>query len=937
MNRKTKFKRIPLLGINTEGSERTAPQGALSKAEGLQVDKGGIKAIPPFRRLHSPVMGGKQMKLVHKMRGRTNYILSDGAALYWVDKLSDVPNAEAHKKITVIAEALLSDIKSIGNTLILATEEGLHYYLFKKGAYNSLGRDIPKIDMNFSLYGETVYDITMASSDFPMWGKEAFDGIYAKTNKFVTSYATNKNKFYHPFLLRYAIRLYDGSHSFVSDPILMLANSFPPIFDLKGSGDRLRGRVSGALGIVSDITYYVKDDYREVKSYWGDVISGIDIYISQPLFTYEQDPRLTEKEMNKGFRENTTNEFWLDNFLGNISLPLLVHLYRDYRNSKELYFIRRGGGRPPGEKEFIENQTVKKELFMGDIMKDGPTGLFTSDKGDYSFMSAIPKDIFKQASENTVYYKLASIELSQLSSSLLWTTVPIKDGVLATLPAQEQLKEDGSSIGKLAPKKLFVYNNRLIGYNASKSYAISHLDALRNAELIEGDKKTYRVFIETEDNEGGIHTIGGTTFTFDPSNVPYFYYPDRKATALILVEKESGRTYRTALDKHQSANAAIFCDASGLSLSAVDTEAGNTTAERPMSYSEDVSDRIYMTEEGNPFIFPDRHVVTAGTGRILGLGVVTKALSEGQFGQFPLYAFTTEGVWAMSISSDGRLSGRHPISRDVCINPESITPIDNAIVFASKRGLMLISGSTSVCISEQLHERAGFTHLLQQGKVIYDYTGERIFFFTPRQTNKVKEGTSNETSGLPDAIPAQETAYVYGLKTRQWGEFKSNLYGTINSYPEAWGVEISYPDKTNVLGTEVSTVDLSEKRAALTADKEEESRQAGNDSLSDKQRVNDGLIETRAIILEPDEAFKTITTLAIRGEFDRRVQGLELFGTRDYETWHRVSDCKGSILRGIRGTGYKAFKLKIHTKLKKNETISFVEIEYIPKETNQLR
>ena len=185
MNRKTKFKRIPLLGINTEGSERTAPQGALSKAEGLQVDKGGIKAIPPFRRLHSPVVGGKQMKLVHKMRGRTNYILSDGATLYWVDKLSDVPNAEAHKKITDIAEAQLSDIKSIGNTLILATEEGLHYYLFKQGAYNSLGRDIPKIDMNFSLYGEFIYSQTWKEVDWQLWGKEVLDKIYANTNKFI--------------------------------------------------------------------------------------------------------------------------------------------------------------------------------------------------------------------------------------------------------------------------------------------------------------------------------------------------------------------------------------------------------------------------------------------------------------------------------------------------------------------------------------------------------------------------------------------------------------------------------------------------------------------------------------------------------------------------------------------------------------------------------
>ena len=921
MNRKTKFKRIPLLGINTEGSERTAPQGALSKAEGLQVDKGGIKAIPPFRRLHSPVVGGKQMKLVHKMRGRTNYILSDGATLYWVDKLSDVPNAEAHKKITNIAEAQLSDIKSIGNTLILATEEGLHYYLFRKGTYNSLGRDIPKIDMRFGLSSLALSNTERFLNDEKLWTKETFEKVYAETNKFVKEQATDKNKFYHPFLLRYAVRLYDGSHSFVSDPILMLANTFPPILSLHVNDRRgPRGTTTKPKGLVSDILYSIQSSGNTVG--WSDIIAGVDVYVSPSLFTYEQNPKVSEDDirMKEGgivfpnpYIVNSLKGFYSMTAVNQFPFSHMERHEYDGSGSVIVHIVEgnTGGG-----------------VIEDDIRKEAEKDIV---------VSAIPKDIFGQARENTVYYKLASIELSQLSSSLLWTTVPIKEGVLATLPAQEQLKEDGSSIGKLDPKKLFVYNNRLIGYNASKSYAISHLDALRNAELIEGDKKSYRVFIETEDNEGGIHTIGGTTFTFDPSNVPYFYYPDRKATALILVEQESGRTYRTALKKHQTANASIFCDASGLSLSAVETEAGNTTAERPESYSEDVSDRIYMTEEGNPFVFPDRHVVTAGTGRILGLGVVTKALSEGQFGQFPLYAFTTEGVWAMSISSDGRLSGRHPISRDVCINPDSITPIDNAIVFASKRGLMLISGSTSVCISEQLHERAGFTHLLQQGKVIYDYTGERIFFFPPRPINQVKEGTSNETSGLPDAIPAQETAYVYGLKTRQWGEFKSNLYGTINSYPEAWGVEISYPDKTNVLGTEVSTVDLSEKRAALTADKEEESRQAGNDSLSDKQRVNDGLIETRAIILEPDEAFKTITTLAIRGEFDRRVQGLELFGTRDYETWHRVSDCKGSILRGIRGTGYKAFKLKIHTKLKKNETISFVEIEYIPKETNQLR
>ena len=114
----------------------------------------------------------------------------------------------------------------------------------------------------------------------------------------------------------------------------------------------------------------------------------------------------------------------------------------------------------------------------------------------------------------------------------------------------------------------------------------------------------------------------------------------------------------------------------------------------------DLPNKIYTSEINNPFHFPVLGINTIGTGTILGISSAVKALSEGQFGQFPLYAFTSEGVWALEVSNTGSYSARQPVTREVCINTNSITQIDNAVLFATNRGIMLISGSTAQCISE---------------------------------------------------------------------------------------------------------------------------------------------------------------------------------------------------------------------------------------------
>ena len=121
-----------------------------------------------------------------------------------------------------------------------------------------------------------------------------------------------------------------------------------------------------------------------------------------------------------------------------------------------------------------------------------------------------------------------------------------------------------------------------------------------------------------------------------------------------------------------------------------------------------VPNKIYTSEVNNPFSFPLLGINTIGTGEIIGISTAAKALSEGQFGQFPLYAFTTDGVWALEVSATGSYSAKQPITRDVCLDGRSITQIDDAVLFATARGIMLISGSESICITDILDAEQPF-------------------------------------------------------------------------------------------------------------------------------------------------------------------------------------------------------------------------------------
>jgi len=112
--------------------------------------------------------------------------------------------------------------------------------------------------------------------------------------------------------------------------------------------------------------------------------------------------------------------------------------------------------------------------------------------------------------------------------------------------------------------------------------------------------------------------------------------------------------------------------------------------------------KLKVSALNNPTYFPAVQTYVPSNGRIKALRSATAALSSGQFGQFPLYVFTEEGVHALSVGQSTVYSNSSPVTRDVCSNTKSICSTDNAVVFATQSSLMLISGAQTKNISEDI-------------------------------------------------------------------------------------------------------------------------------------------------------------------------------------------------------------------------------------------
>ncbi len=929
------IKEIKYSGYTANPSDYEAPDGDLAVAINCLPENGSITPIlPPARYTSAPNASFGTVIYIHRTSQFTHYIIRSGNDFYY-------STGGNHRTLILTIDPLTdSDTQdnflqaiSVGNTLIfISKSQGLDYWLWKSdtNGYKHLGSHIPDLPISFGLKGAFVgldegFHVGFANDGIlPLeeWNNASVSElqrdtyssqIIPKVNKFIAQKATDENRFFYPFFVRYALRLFDGSHTMHSAPVLMLANTAPPIagilsIDLNTSTNRYTGAWMCIYGLLHTLDFAVAhQDYIDKLKEWSDIVVGVDIFVSAPIHTYDQNGTCGQPGININFAGQTVCKFT--------------------SHSTSFSFS--------GEK--YQKHSIAALYSASSLIESANHPV------QYINLPVIPAaDIESRIKSNAQFYLIHSASLDRLSTAR--KTVTMDKGTLSTLLTRTTLSDDFNSHSSLFPTMAYAFNSRLnlsgvtrrvsFGYHPtaalqfSDGYIASHLGTPDTS-----GNTLYKVRIHVYINKNGkeMHVMAPILDT-EWQNAPVFhhhtaavlpkatpvnwlFYPDTDAYKAVIEFRNTGNdsfetAYELPLQKHDFLNGSFF-------HSVWDTPASTVSA--PGFFPHDISEfeisepnKIYTSEVNNPFFFPMLSTNSVGTGSVLAMCTAAKPLSQGQFGDFPMYAFTTEGIWAMTTNAQGAYTAVQPITRDVCLSPDSITQLDSSVLFTTHRGIMIISGSQTQCISEsinsdhpfnaldlpgfgKLHDMLGhdpvtdkclptlpFSEFLKQCRMIYDYVHQRVIVYAPGITY----------------------AYVFSLKSKLWGMTFSNIASHLNSYPEALAVD----NDNNIV----------------------------NFSQSHKTQVK-CLLATRPLKLDSPDILKTIDTVIQRGHFRKGHLQSVLYGSRDLYNWHLIWSSKDHCMGGFRGTPYKYFRIALICNLAPDESILGASVRFTPRLTNQPR
>lgn len=913
-------KDIRFTGYTAVPSDYECSDGELTQAYNLINEDGAYKSLLAPKVVFN--LGENHSVIyVHKATTYTHYIIIDTAnkKLLWTidgSNFIDLYN---------IGDKELYQVVGVGNTLIALTNEGMFYFLWKGdiSGYLFLGNEIPELPISFGLQGEMQRtDEFTLEFDNLSWETKIKEGgssyvsyneftdenkkkitsqVLAKVNKFIADRSTNKGKFIFPFLVRYAYRLYDGNLIRHSAPILMVCStSCAPIVlwrHIYGKNGLNRADVR-AVGMLHSLDYAViKQSDIDLLKDWTDIVKSVDIFVSKPIYTYDQNG-----ECDKFFNyDEYGNEAW--------GYSICKHTNQAADKTKyPLRYQKKDMG-------YLYQMTFDK-----DNLGTRPGGILGLPRKD----SSTVKEDIRNCSN---FYFLESIKIEQLTTTR--TLLNIEEDYLQSLVNREVMTDDYDSHDKIIPKYAFGYNARVNlanirkklfdGFNAGAMLPftdgyVKHWSDTSPTILDKTINISVYVFIKQDGRDIIVHGEAGVFGYENP--VLFLYYPNGNAyKAIVTAWDYLGTFYEVPLERHAFLNGAFYYGGwNDLEKRTYNSPTTSSDAERTI----EIPNKIYTSEVNNPFYFPVTGINTVGTGKILGISTAAKALSQGQFGQFPLYAFTDEGVWALEVNSSGGYSAKQPITRDVCISSDSITQIDTAVLFATDRGIMEISGSQTQCLTDiingnnffSLDRLPGLAKLYPDGipqvdctfsefrkgsRMSYDYINQRIILF-------------NENKNY---------AYVFSMKSKLWGIVASSLTSAINSYPNAYAM------------AKVKTAGSNGKQEVT------------NNCLVDLSRSTEthqkGLLVTRPIKLDVASMLKTFDTVFLRGLFGKGKVQVVLYGSRDNINWHLVHSAKEHYLRGFRGTPYKYFRIVVITNLSIGETLVGASVSYTPRLINQIR
>lgn len=704
-----------------------------------------------------------------------------------------------------------TSIASLGMTLVVYGEEGAHYILFKDLNYSYLGTELPDVSLSFNLTGayrleDEDYEIEESGDNNSPYSITGSTEVHqAHVNKFIAEKATGQGKFMYPFFVRYALRLYNGeTYTRYSAPMLMLPSIYtsPSVHLLNTT---LSGGLKSAKFVVGG---YVADLQMKVNGLgdlenWGDIVKGVSIFITRQTYSYNQAYSDSDNFLNESNQSEDGSIMSLAcEHVGEITeadkldgYTVIVNtLPKGYLkwNTRDVYSLLGS--------QTLAVPTIERNEFIGELMAN-----------------------------TAAYYKYLDLDTEQLVSGFdNYVTLSSKYDThsLETIEQSEALDTMGDYMTNdiLVPSFVNTYNSRLNIANVKrilyKGYAPDSL-----SQIVSGNSQ-YDIYTYIHASDGKDIVVKSESIGSGNLYGSFMYYPDTDAYKMVIVNK-TNNTYATVnLTEDMYSNGAYAINLDGLEF-----ESGSVSVSTTANY-ELMPNKLFTSAVNNPFYFPLAGINTVGTGRILGISALTRPISQGQFGEFPLMAFCTDGNFALKVSSDGYYSGISPMQEDVILGQDKLTSLENSILAITKKGIMIAGGSSDMTqialqmdgknfstssLSGLIENASGFSNLiskaddiegfreyLEGARMAYDYSSDRVIIYNKNKSYGYVYLFENNTVGklvlnggdkiithvvsYPDSIIQTASGKLYSLYQKEdVNELTSRRLGFALTRPLTFG------------------------------------------------------------------------------------------------------------------------------------------------------
>ena len=942
-------------GLSLTPDEMAVENGALSLCGNLELHDGALRpSIVTGTPLSQPLtINGVVAKIlyVHETGNYRHLIAIASSAIYWFLQDGSLGATTPIKSFDY--ESSVLSVNSIGNTLIIVATDGLHYALWVDGGYKYLPQKPPFVEIAFSIsddypenysnggvdaegsangfreaFQQTTYScndvfdkVKMSLTDFMNGDVECLtikedkqsdltQSIYALVNR-TNNLIARKGRFYANFFVRYCYRMFDGSMIMHSSPVFIPVQ-IPDSYMVLSANAFSFNATDGVINTYDEFTFQREDGKNNTSR----------VHITKVAFIYY--PRNVDLKYTILDAKRNELEKWKD-VIKSVDIFITPPI-SNVDTSEKISSLR------TGRRNYMLGKGLLSLTYESGSSKIGGTSVY---------FHSLSQDAYRNKLKNTsAFYKVCSLKISDLTN---YTTkkLPVDKNAVYQVSLQEQMKDDYKTHNSLFAQGGYVYNHRLNLYGMKEKLfqgfngyvMLPGLYILKYDDSTDNLKYRYKIqkIVVSLNTTSGTKYVESSDKFFSRQDIDVFmisnlvkFYPDSRADKMAIFCKDSSDNdviFVFPLEQCAELNGAMHMGDFTDNFEQYKVDSFDYTVDDVV----ELSNKIYTSESDNAFYFPLNGINTVGIGTIQGIASTTRALSQGQFGQYPLMAFSTDGIWAMEVSSKGTYSSIHPISREVCSNPKSITQLDQSVLFATNRSISRIAESQVVSMSDvldgpgfnisgslgkflnffvdaegdsesvkttkaQMRQLINFTsspiEFFQRCQVIYDYKNSRIFCLDVTQTSKTST--------------ADTVALCYSIKDKAWSTFLiQNVLTAINSYPHPY---IQYRDGS-----------------VMVLDK-------GYD-YEDTTEYH-GIIVTRTLKFDEDNVPDSITGY-IHSLTSGSIPVMWLYGSNDNQNWHYIGRLGGMKSSYMATHSYRFFRIALYLKMKSMNQYFATRLEII--------